>query len=118
MQRHSIPNMAALLEKGAASLPACINFDSLKNKFAAMFEELRRHAAQGAGADTNFDNIHNLSFHPEATSLDMQAVEATATWLRWHLKMNLFGFDVCVEHATGTHMCVDVLFNMYAVNGR
>lgn len=34
----------------------------------------------------------------------MQAVEATAAWLRARLKMHLFGFDVCVEHATGVYV--------------
>lgn len=51
VQRQSIPNMAALLQTDSAcGLPDCINFDSLKNKFAAMFDAMRHQAHGGCGA--------------------------------------------------------------------
>lgn len=44
-QRQSIPNIATILETPEGEqLPDYINFDSLKNKFAAMFDEMRKHS--------------------------------------------------------------------------
>ncbi len=46
-QRQSIPNIATILDTAeGAHLPDYINFDSLKNKFAAMFDDMRKHSTE------------------------------------------------------------------------
>lgn len=46
-------------------------------------------------------SVHVMVVDAGTSVLDMEAVQAAAAWLRSHLNMHLFGFDVCVEHGTG-----------------
>jgi len=94
--RRSMPNAASLAVSAGnstAGIPALV-FDSLKS-LPSSFEEgenkpLPNSVVEGDG------------------SLDVEAVEAAAVWLRKKLGLTIIGFDIVVQVGTKDHVMVDV----------
>eukprot|EP00897_Mesotaenium_endlicherianum_P010747 jgi/Mesen1/9700/ME000069S09110 len=60
-------------------------------------------AATGAGADEECKGPSE-----EGPSFDLAAVKAAGEWLRRHLRLTLFGFDVVVKEGTTDYVIIDV----------
>jgi hypothetical protein len=103
--RRSMPNAASLAVSSGSSNSeiSALVFDSLKSlpvSFTAAGESSKNPQATAAA---------NQVVEGDG-SLDVEAVEAAAAWLRTKLGLTIIGFDIVVQVGTLDHVMVDVNF--------
>jgi hypothetical protein len=103
--RRSMPNAASLAVSSGSSNSemSALVFDSLKSlpvSFTAAGESNKNPQATAAA---------NQVVEGDG-SLDVEAVEAAAAWLRTKLGLTIIGFDIVVQVGTLDHVMVDVNF--------
>eukprot|EP00271_Cylindrocystis_brebissonii_P005217 TRINITY_DN17173_c0_g1_i2.p1 TRINITY_DN17173_c0_g1~~TRINITY_DN17173_c0_g1_i2.p1 ORF type:complete len:384 (+),score=65.71 TRINITY_DN17173_c0_g1_i2:131-1282(+) len=124
--RRSTPRAPAAL-LSSPGFPAAITFDSLKSLPAAFLEPALPSSSLAMGiADSQPSapvqpqaHQHQPGRAPSSSPLaaatsapeggfDREALEVGAAFLRQHLRLTLFGFDVVVDEQSGAHVVVDL----------
>ncbi|XP_078447241.1 inositol 1,3,4-trisphosphate 5/6-kinase 4 isoform X2 [Wolffia australiana] len=89
--KKSMPNASTLLSQSEMNQSGPITFDSLKSL-----------------PTKKDDTLSGKEQTDQQAVLDLDLITAAAKWLRGHLDLAIFGFDVVIQEGSGDHVVVDL----------